>query len=42
MIESVMEHLAKQLNMDPLELKKVNMYKKGDVSAFFVKTKINH
>ena len=29
-----MEHIAKELGKDPLEVKRLNFYKQGDVSAF--------
>ena len=31
-MESIMDHLAKSLNMEPGKLKETNMYKQGDVS----------
>ena len=32
-MESIMEHVAEVLGMDPLELKTLNLYNKGDVST---------
>ena len=32
MIESIMDHLALSLKMDPCALKELNLYKQGDVS----------
>ncbi len=31
-IESIMDHLAMSLKMDPLAVKELNMYNKGDMS----------
>lgn len=31
MIETVMEHIAKALNKDPTEIRKINFYQKGQV-----------
>ena len=31
-IESIMDHLAMSLEMDPLAVKQLNMYNKGDIS----------
>jgi xanthine dehydrogenase/oxidase len=33
-IESIMEHVAKYLNADPIELRMANMYKKNDVTPY--------
>ena len=33
MIESMMEHVAKALNKDPSEVRKINFYTKGQVRA---------
>ena len=33
-MDTVMEHIAKELGKDPLEIKRLNFYKQGDVSRF--------
>ena len=37
--EVMMEHIAMQLNKDPLEVKKLNFYQQNDVSKLL---KLNH
>ena len=33
-MDTVMEHIAKEIGKDPLEVKRLNFYKQGDVSWF--------
>lgn len=37
--ESLMDEIAKYLNMDPLEVRRINMLREGDISAFGQKMK---
>ena len=34
-MESIMEHVAKSLGKDPLEVRKLNLYQKGQVRGTF-------
>lgn len=36
MIETVLEHIAKSLNKDPTEVRKLNFYQKGQVIGFIL------